>query len=99
MGVDSVISLVLGIYLILFIVKGLFLAILMLAVAKLLNRIGDIVAWVIEEAIDYRHADYLARQGQEALERGQVLPEDLIIPFAFIAGVAFGLLFAFYGKI
>jgi hypothetical protein len=90
---ESILFLVLGISLF---VLGILLLILMLAATDLLDTAGNIVAWFIEEAIEYRHADYLARQGQEALERDQVLPRDLIIPFAFIA---FGLLFIFSTKI
>jgi hypothetical protein len=81
---------------ILFPMLGIFLLIQMLAVADLLIIAVDIVSWFIEEANEYRHRDYLARQRQEALERNQVLPGDLVIPFALMG---FSLLFVFSAKI
>jgi hypothetical protein len=81
---------------ILFLMLGIFLLIQMLAVADLLIIAVDIVSWFIEEANEYRHRDYLARQRQEALERNQVLPGDLVIPFALMG---FSLLFVFSAKI
>jgi hypothetical protein len=81
---------------ILFLVLGIFLLIQMLAVADLLNTAADILSWFIEEVNEYRHTDYPARQRQESLERNQVLPEDLVIPFALMG---FGLLFVFSAKI
>jgi hypothetical protein len=82
---------------ILFLMLGIFLLLQMLAVADILDWIltGALVPF-IEEAIVYRREYYRTRQRQEALERNQVLLEDLVIPSALI-GIS--LLFVFSAKI
>jgi hypothetical protein len=82
---------------ILFLMLGIFLLLQMLAVADILDWIlTDGLVPFIEEAIVYRREYYRTRQRQEALERNQVLLEDLVIPFALI-GIS--LLFVFSAKI
>jgi len=82
---------------ILFLMLGIFLLLQMLAVADILDWIlTDALVPFIEEAIVYHREYYRTRQRQEALERSQVLLEDLVIPFALI-GIS--LLFIFSAKI
>ena len=82
---------------ILFLMLGIFLLLQMLAVADILDWIlTDGLVPFIEEAIVYRREYYRTRRRQEALERSQVLLEDLVIPFALI-GIS--LLFIFSAKI
>ena len=82
---DFILFLLAAIFLLLHIISAPLALRLNRILADLLDWILIIVSWVIEEENAYRRRYYLRRRREEILERNQVLPEDLGIPFALTA--------------